>query len=126
MTLSLPADIEPFVDEFDTPAVYCLRLDRPDDLGARWDRHHDTRPAWFEALRDAVAAVYVGATGDLLARLEDHRDGAMRQASVCRVCEIDELRTVWPCESAARAFEQEATMADWLRREHPAWFVRQA
>jgi predicted GIY-YIG superfamily endonuclease len=126
MSLKLPADVEPFAEDYDqltNPAVYALILDRPDDLGAQWDRHFDVRPPWFETFRDAETCVYVGAASNVLARLEDHRDGNVRQAALLQVCAIDRLHTVWFFADEDRAFERESGIATMLANERPHWYV---
>lgn len=128
MTLELPADAEPFiVDEWDQlhdSGVYCLVLSRPANPAAAWDAVHDARPAWFEAFVSAREVWYVGSAKDILARLEDHRDG--HQSSVLMdICEIDGLRNIWWCD-ADRRREVESQTAIMLRNYHPETFVRQA
>jgi predicted GIY-YIG superfamily endonuclease len=130
VSLSLPADLEPFLGDdytLHSPGVYCLTLTPPDDPAAAWDRHFDVRPDWFaDAFAPDIATLaYVGATADVLARLEDHRDGEVRRAALLRVCDIDGLHTVWFYDDAEAAFENEFTMAALLRRDRPGWFVRQ-
>lgn len=128
MSLELPADIEPhlgrFVDhEWSDPAVYCLTLTRPDDLEDAWDRVFDTRPPYFEDLQQCSTAVYIGATNDLLSRLEDHRDGEVRVTALTEICEIDELRNIWWFDSTDRAFEREHGIAITMQNEYPEYYV---
>lgn len=131
MTLSLPADAEPFIpaggdlSDLRGPGVYALRLSRPDDLAAAWDATFDTRPDYWESLTSAERVVYVGAAKDVLGRLEDHRDGEVRKAALLRVCEIDALRNVWWFDSADAAFERESKLAIMLQNDRPAWYVHQ-
>jgi len=125
MTLSLPADLEIFgdPDEWHQPAVYCLSLTKPDDLGDEWDRRFDVRPPWFDELTAAREVYYVGATGDCLSRLEDHRDGEVRTTVLTEVCEIDALRNVWWFQSKDRAFQRESKLAILLQNEYPEAYV---
>ena len=128
MTLSLPADLEAHADGFDQmrgPGVYALTLDRPDDLTTAWKNAYDVQPDWFDRLCYASRAVYVGAASDVLARLENHRDGDVRQAALLRVCSIDSLYTVWWHGSADEAFERESRHALTLQSENPEWYVHQ-
>lgn len=127
MTLALPGDVEPHLtdgfDQLHSPAVYALKLYRPPDVGAAWDREFDTRPPWFEEFRDAGEVFYVGAASDLLHRLEDHRDGEVRTAALLRVCDIAALRNVWWMPSADIAFERESGIALELQHEYPNVYV---
>lgn len=126
MPLNLPADLEPFVDDYDDlhdPGVYALILQRPADPAAAWDRAFDARPPWWDRFVAAETVAYVGASGDVLSRLEEHRDGAVRQATLLQVCAIDRLHTVWRCDSQQEAFDREYTVASTLDRERPGWYV---
>jgi len=125
MSLSLPADIEPFcesTDEFHNPAAYALVLDRPDDFAAAWDRQYDIRPDWLDAARTAGTLCYVGGSSDLLSRLEDHRNGDKRQTTLTRICDIDRLHTVWFAENEHWK-QTEFQLAQWLSDERPRWYV---
>jgi hypothetical protein len=130
MTLSLPADAEPFLptdadlSHLSTAGVYALRLSRPADLAAAWDRTFEHRPEYFAPLRDAAAVVYVGAAQNVLGRLTDHADGDVRQAALLEVCTIDELRNIWWCE-AERRFIVESQTATMLQHERPGWYIHQ-
>jgi len=106
------------------PGVYAFALDRPDDLTAAWKAAYDVQPDWFDRLCYAPRAVYVGGASDVLARLEDHRDG-VREVALLRVCSIASLHDVWWFDSAEEAFERESTIALDLQNEHPSWFVHQ-
>jgi predicted GIY-YIG superfamily endonuclease len=71
--------------------------------------------AWVYLCRDASdRVIYVGATGDLFARLAQHRDKAFWAYTVARVS-----ATVHPSMSAALAAEREA-----IRLLDPRWNVR--
>ena len=125
LTLELPADVEVFggPDKWHDPAVYCLVLERPDDVADVWDRQFDHRAPWFEEFRDASAVWYVGAAADCLSRLEDHRDGEVRTTVLTEVCAIDSLRNVWWFEDADRAFERESGIAVELQNHYPSVYV---
>jgi predicted GIY-YIG superfamily endonuclease len=127
VTLSLPADIEPYTDDYRTPAVYALDVAMPDDLLAEWDRRFDARAAWFDELQAANAVVYVGATSDLINRLEEHRDRTVRRAVLPSLATDLELRNVWPQTSADQAYIAESQTAIRLQNHLPATtFVRSA
>jgi len=128
MPLELPADLEPFVDDYDqmtTEGCYALLLDRPDNPAAAWDRHFDTRPEWFARFVGAEQVAYVGSGHDVLRRLEEHRDGEVRTTVLTEVCEIDGLHTVWfvGAEDTEQLRFEERKLARWLDRERPSWFV---
>lgn len=128
MTLSLPEDAEPFLTDgmnfsrLRGAGVYCLVLDRPDDLEAAWDQAFDHRPPYFEELRNARQAVYIGAAKDVLARLTDHKDGEKRLTVLTEICDITELRNIWWTDPNRR-FVVESQMQTMLQNEKPEWFV---
>jgi len=125
VALSLPADLEPHggPDKWHNPAVYALRVSRPDDPAAAWDRQYDNRPPWWDEFIAADHVIYVGATGDCLSRLEDHRDGEVRQASLLKICEIDSLRNVWWYDNPTRAFERESGIALMMQHEYANLYI---
>lgn len=129
MTLELPQDAEKFIPEggdlsdLHGPGCYALRLDRPDDLASAWDREFDTRPDYFAELRDADTCLYVGASGDVLRRLEEHRDGEVRVGVLQRVCEIDSLRNIWWADDKEEAFQEESRLAIMLSNQYPDAYV---
>lgn len=129
MTLELPADAEPFIpadaewDHLHSAGVYCLELLRPDDPTAAWDEQHGTRPDYWADFLDAYVVWYVGSAKDVLARLEDHRDGE-RTPALLEICEVSQLRNVWWCEEDRRKHVERQT-ADMLAQHHPAVYVHQ-
>lgn len=126
MSLSLPADVEPFAPDFDAmhrPGCYALDLARPDDPAAAWDQRYDTRPEWFPTFQDASEVVYVGASGDVLSRLEDHRNGEVRQAALVRVCDVTDVRGVWWMDSTQDAFDREHGIAMSIQNAKPSAYV---
>lgn len=125
MGLSLPADAEAFLSDGDAitdSSVYALELSKPPDPAAAWDRHYDTRPPWFPEFLNNPRTIYVGATGNLIGRLEDHRDGDVRQASILQVCDIDALIDVRFHENP---FDHEFNVGVDLSRKHPDAYVHQ-
>jgi len=131
MSLQLPADAEPHIpaDESITylrnPGVYCLTLSKPDDLAAAWDREFDHRPDYWDDLTHCTQVAYVGAAKDVLSRLEEHRDGKVRQTALTTVCEIDALRNIWWFDSSEVAFERESRIAMLMQNHKPSWYVHQ-
>jgi len=127
MTLIHPEAIEPFcesTEEFHKAGAYALVLDRPDDFTEAWDRHYDARPDWFDAARTAQTLCYVGGTGDLLSRLEDHRDGEVRMTTLTEICDIDSLHTIW-FAGGERYQQTEIRLARWLQQDRPRWHIHQ-
>jgi len=131
MTLSLPVDAEPFIPnggglgDLHNAGVYCLLLDRPDDLAEQWDRHFDTRPDYWDELVNAHRVAYVGASNDVLSRLEDHRDADVRKAALLEVCEPVEVLNIKFFKTVEKAFERESGLALRFAREHPEFYVHQ-
>jgi len=127
MALLLPEDLEAFVDpeDWDSPAVYALTLRRPSNPEAAWDDAYDVRPDWFTEFLHAGTVVYIGATADVLSRLEDHRNGEVRVAALLKICEIEGLRNVWTFDDKDRAFERESGIAMTMTNEYPGYYVHQ-
>jgi len=112
MALTLPADIEPYVGrDFSTPAVYALILTLPHDFRAAWDRRYDVVPGFVERAAECDTVLYVGATGNLIGRLEDHKLGGVRNAALVSLAEDVALADVWPYDDTDRAFERESGIA---------------
>ena len=131
MSLTLPADAEPFIpkggtlSDLSNEGVYCLLLDRPDDLAAAWDREFDHRPGYWDELEQCTQVAYVGGAQDVLSRLEEHRDKNRREAALMAVCEIDSLRNIWWVNADEDVYEQESRLALWLQNSRPSWYVHQ-
>ena len=125
MSLSLPEELSPYTDgDNSTPGAYALRLGRPLDLESAWEQHYDTRPPYWDQLMQADSVLYVGGTGDLLSRLEDHRDGDVRQTVLTKVCDVTGLQTAWPADNPTNAFELvEPRLARWLQQTRPSSYV---
>jgi len=127
--LELPADIEPFLqsehshERIRGPAVYCLRLTRPDDLAAVWDVEFDTRPDYWDDLTDADGVLYVGSAKDLLSRLNDHANGEVRLTVLTEICEIDDLRNVFWVDDPDRRFIEESQIATMMQTNLPDQYV---
>lgn len=129
MTLSLPEDLTPYTnghDDLHSAGCYAIYLNRPSALADAWDEKYDTRPPYWQQLTEADRVLYVGGASDLLARLEDHRDGGVRETALTKICEVTGLHTVWVCEDADTAFNiEEPRLARMLQEEYPSWFVHQ-
>jgi len=127
VTLSLPADIEPYTTDFVQPAIYGLDITLPENLAEEWDRRFEKRAEWFEDMAKADTVVYVGATANLISRLEEHRDSTVRKAILPSLAVDMSLRNVWPRDTPDSAFQGESKVALRLRKHLPeTTFVRQA
>ena len=125
MSLSLPEDLEVFggPDRWHSPGCYCLTLDAPDDITTAWETEFDVRPPWVDQIAITRETWYVGAASDVLARLEDHRDGEVRKAAILRLCDIDGLRNVWWYPNKDEAFIRESKIAIDLQNAYPDTYV---
>lgn len=85
MSLELPADAEPFGTEWNRPGVYILRYAKPNPLAAAVDDAFETRPEWFDLLADAERVLYVGESGNVMRRLEDHAEAKKRLTTLSRI-----------------------------------------
>jgi hypothetical protein len=131
MALELPGDIEPFMQDHHAferihgPAVYALRLSKPDDLEATWDDHFDERPGYFAELDDATRVIYVGGARNLLRRLTDHKDGEKRLTVLTDLCDIEALRNVEWVDDPDRVEIEERRFALLLANHLPDTYVHQ-
>lgn len=129
MSLTLPAEAEPFIpkdrgiEALSCPGVYVLRLTRPDNLAQEWDDVFEHRPDYWDELTESDRVVYVGASKNVLGRLEEHRDGNVRKVALLRVCDIEELGNIWWFADVETAFQNESKMAIMLQNERPDWYV---
>lgn len=129
MALSLPEDLEPYVADYDAlhaSGAYALELLRPVDLRDAWQQHYDTQPEYWCELVNAETVFYVGGTGDLLSRLEDHRDNdradrdSKRSTVLTQVCDVADLQTAWVGDDYDHATEiLEPRLARWLQESRP-------
>lgn len=126
MGLELPGDLEPYIEEYDqlhSEGAYAIELSRPVNLEEVWHRHNETKPPYWDQLQRADRVLYVGASGDLLSRLEDHRDGDARTTVLTEVCDVVGLHTAWRAKSPEHAREVlEPRLARWLQSSNPGWY----
>jgi len=126
--LSLPEDAarqlddnQPF-DDLRNAGVYVLVCHKPDDLEAAWDSRFENRPEYWADLKDCERVVYVGESGDVLSRLEDHHDGDKRKARLLEVCPPRGIIDIEFCESKHRAELRESQIGIALQNENPSWY----
>jgi predicted GIY-YIG superfamily endonuclease len=123
VSLHLPADLEAFANDYDQltgPAVYALNIQPPADVAEAWDARFEERPEYWEQLTEADGWIYVGASGHVLHRLEDHRDGKVRKSILPTLAQDMTLRNVWWCDDATEAFERESAIGIRLRNFLPS------
>jgi len=129
MTLTLPADAEPFVDddisELRQPGCYALKCRKPDNPRKQWQEHFDSVPDYIELVEDRQRVAYVGAASDVLRRLEEHRDGDKRKAALLRVCEPIGVLNIKFFPTAQQAFDREFNLAQRFAQQHPEFYVHQ-
>jgi len=105
-----PDDHEP-----SDPGVYALEIDLPDkskeQLQRDWLLEYDTLPPYFHRLVDCHTAIYVGASGDVQGRLEDHLDTHVRKASLPTVFDVTALHSVEWYDDTDDAFQAEYNRA---------------
>ena len=126
MSLSLPEDIEPFLDDTHTwsdSAVYALCLSRPDDLAQAWDAEFDHRPDYWDELVEAQNVVYVGAAKNLISRLEDHHNQDVRKTVLTAVCDVEGLRNVWWCSDMDHAIQEESKLSIMMQNQYADTYV---
>jgi predicted GIY-YIG superfamily endonuclease len=88
MTLTLPADAEPFGTDWDLPGCYVLRYEPPENSTDAVDAAFETRPPWTEALAECSHCLYVGEATNVMRRLEDHNNQNKRLTTLSRIgCE---------------------------------------
>jgi len=128
MSLTLPADIEPhLIDGYDwnDPGVYCLSLTVPSDVRERWECEFEQTPDYVDMVEQKHCTAYVGATKNVMARLEDHRDGDVRKVALLRVCEIDGVHNIHWFDSKDDAFKHEWGIANLMSQQRPEFYVHQ-
>jgi predicted GIY-YIG superfamily endonuclease len=129
MSLTLPADAEPFVDddisELRQPGCYALKCRKPDNPREEWHQHFEETPNYLDLIDKKQRIAYVGASNDVLSRLEDHRDADKRKAALLRVCEPIGVLNIKFFQTAQQAFDREYGLARRFQRQHPEFYVHQ-
>ena len=101
------------------PGTYALQVETPDTSGSvaqAFREHVDELPPseHMAQLADASSVCYVGASGQVYDRLQDHTEGVVRQSLFLRAFEPVSLVGVWPSENA---FQDEYNRAVALSRD---------
>jgi len=116
-------DVRGLLEDAHGPGCYALRLDVPasaEEAHRRWLSHYDAVPEG-DALTEMAAAervAYVGASGDVYDRLQDHAEAEVRKAGVLGPFPPQEVITVVPTDTP---FEDEFRTARLLRDSGPGW-----
>lgn len=116
-------DTQGLLDDSHDPGTYGLEVDTPDSVEAvarRFHEHVDTTPSsdTLQRIANADDVAYVGASGNVYDRLQDHADAEVRQALFLRVFDLVGVLGVWPAESP---FEAEYGRALSLGDEYVVW-----
>jgi len=101
------------------PGVYALVVDLPDSREAvesAWLSNYDSLPDYVDRLVEADRGIYVGATGGIRDRINDHRAGKVRTASLPSVFGVVDIYGAWYHDSSEAAFEAEYNRAASIRR----------
>jgi len=92
------------------PAVYALRLSKPEDMEERWAEEYDAMHPEIEAMQAADRLYYCGAAKNVVERIEAHRDGK-QSAAVMAVAPPHSVAQVWFYDDADEAFTRESMHA---------------
>jgi len=101
------------------PGCYALVVDLPADreaVEAAWLKWYDSLPEYVDQLVEADRAIYVGATGGVRDRINDHREGKVRQATLPHVFGLVDIYGAWFHDSSEDAFDAEYNRAASIRR----------
>jgi len=101
------------------PGVYALVVDLPgsrEAVESAWLENYETLPDYVDRLVEADRAIYVGATGQVRSRINDHRLGMVRSASLPSVFGVVDIYGAWYHDSTEAAFEAEYNRAASIRR----------
>lgn len=107
------------------PGVYAVEIGVPENAGYEtlsrdWLEQYESTPPYLSQLVDADTVVYVGASKSVRDRIEEHRKGKVRKASLPRIWGITDVVDVWWYTDKNRAFERENYHALELAKETPA------
>jgi len=107
------------LDNSQGPGTYALQVETPDTSGSvaqAFRAHVDELPPseYMARLADASSVCYVGASGQVYDRLQDHAEGVVRQSLFLRAFKPVSLVGVWPSE---HPFQDEFNRATALSRD---------
>lgn len=117
-------DANGWLDAAHGPGCYSLRLTTPPDdpraVFEHWTAHHDAAPQWIiDGLADADRLAYVGASGDVYGRIQDHAEAEVRRAAILRVYPPVEVLGVEPRENPFEAEFNETRR--WVENQFVVW-----
>lgn len=107
------------------PGVYAVEIGVPESAGyetlARdWLEYYESTPPYLGRLVDAETVIYVGASKNVRDRIEEHRRGKVRKATLPRIWGVTGVHTCWWYKDVSRAFERESYHALELAKETPS------
>ncbi len=112
MSLNLPADAEPFGEDWSEPGCYAVLYDKPDNAIEKMDDAFDTRPPWADAYESAAKVLYVGEASDVMYRLEDHAQRHVRKNALAKIgCEPVSIEAIKYHDTKEKAEAEEYNTA---------------
>ena len=107
------------------PGVYALEVDLPakagwETLARDWLEYYESTPPYLGRLVDAETVIYVGASKNVRDRIEEHRRGKVRKATLPRIWGVTGVHTVWWYKDKDDAFERENHHALELSKDTPS------
>lgn len=106
------------------PGVYAVEIGVPESAGYEtlsrdWLKHYDNTPPYLGRIVDADTVIYVGASKSVRDRIDEHREGKVRKATLPRLWGITDVVDVWWYNDVSRAFERENYHALELSKSTP-------
>jgi len=112
----LSEHIEHHVDggptEAHRPGVYCLELSIPEQCGLEtysrlWLDTHGTVPTYLESIVEANRLLYVGSSGNVYKRIQQHLEHPNRSTTVASTFPIHHIEKIWWYDDAQTAEDRE-------------------
>jgi len=109
----------------DSPGVYAMEIDvpaqPPEVLESLWlDKYESLPEEYWHRIVDCDRHIYVGETGNVRARLNDHLNTGKRKATLPYVFGVNALIKVWWYDTKEAAEENEFNRAQELDDQTPA------
>jgi len=107
------------------PGVYALEIGVPpkagyETLSRDWLDYYESTPPYLGRIVDADTTIYVGASKNVRDRIDEHREGKVRKATLPRIWGVTGVHTVWWYKDVSQAFERENYHALELSKETPS------